>query len=99
MQVDYTADFVTDCQGMHKFVDSADGLEYLYTNAEPNHAHLWFPCFDQPDLKAPYTLLAMVPENWCAVSNATGAQVEKIDSKMIQEAFHVTKHEVLEMAK
>ena len=43
--------------------------EFLYTLFVPARAHLAFPCFDQPDLKARYTLLLDVPSGWTAVSN------------------------------
>ena len=29
--------------------------QYVYTKFEPYGAHRFFPCFDQPDLKAPIT--------------------------------------------
>ena len=43
--------------------------EFLYTLLVPDRARTLFPCFDQPDLKARYTLTLSVPENWTAVSN------------------------------
>jgi aminopeptidase N len=43
--------------------------EFLYTLFVPARAHLAFPCFDQPDLKARFTLTLTVPETWQAVSN------------------------------
>lgn len=43
--------------------------EFLYTLLVPDRARTLFPCFDQPDLKASYTLTLTVPEDWCAVSN------------------------------
>ncbi|MBR1538014.1 MAG: aminopeptidase, partial [Bacteroidales bacterium] len=43
--------------------------EFLYTLLVPDRARTLFPCFDQPDLKARYTLSLSVPENWTAVSN------------------------------
>jgi aminopeptidase N len=33
-----------------------------------------FACFDQPDLKAPYTLHVTAPEDWLVVANAAGKQ-------------------------
>ena len=53
---------------MQYFKDQADGLEYMYTNSEPDHAHKWFPCFDYPDLKAPYKFLGLIPTDWTIVS-------------------------------
>ena len=46
--------------------------EFLYTLFVPARAHLAFPCFDQPDLKARYTLTLDVPEGWQAVGNGAG---------------------------
>ena len=42
--------------------------EFLYTLLVPDRARTLFPCFDQPDLKARYTLSLSVPEDWVAVS-------------------------------
>jgi aminopeptidase N len=52
--------------------------EFLYTLFVPARAHLTFPCFDQPDLKARWTLALDVPEGWEAVAN--GAVVETSSS-------------------
>ena len=43
--------------------------EFLYTLLVPDRARTLFPCFDQPNLKAAYTLTLEVPEHWVAVSN------------------------------
>ena len=43
--------------------------EFLYTLLVPDRARTLFPCFDQPDLKARYTLSLSVPDIWTAVSN------------------------------
>jgi len=44
--------------------------EFLYTLFVPARAHRAFPCFDQPDLKARYTLTLDLPAGWQAVANA-----------------------------
>ena len=43
--------------------------DFLYTLFVPDRARTVFPCFDQPDLKAHYTLELDVPETWKAVAN------------------------------
>lgn len=43
--------------------------EFLYTLLVPDRARTLFPCFDQPNLKAKFTLELTVPENWVGVSN------------------------------
>ena len=48
--------------------------EFLYTLFVPARAQLAFPCFDQPDLKARFTLSLDVPGSWQAVAN--GHEVE-----------------------
>jgi aminopeptidase N len=45
------------------------GDDLLYTLFVPARAQLAFPCFDQPDLKARYTLSLEVPDQWQAVAN------------------------------
>jgi aminopeptidase N len=49
--------------------------EFLYTIFVPARAHEALPCFDQPDLKARWTLALEVPEDWEAVAN--GADTER----------------------
>lgn len=48
--------------------------DYLYTLFVPDRARTAFPCFDQPDLKARYTLTLEVPDKWSAVSNTRVSQ-------------------------
>lgn len=48
--------------------------DYLYTLFVPDRARTAFPCFDQPDLKARYTLSLSVPAGWSAVSNTRVAK-------------------------
>src|SRR6516162_6939121 len=45
--------------------------DFMYTFFVPARAHLAFPCFDQPNLKARFALELTVPADWQAVSNAT----------------------------
>jgi aminopeptidase N len=45
--------------------------EFLYTLFVPARAHLAFPCFDQPDLKARYSLKLEAPAGWQTVWNET----------------------------
>jgi aminopeptidase N len=49
--------------------------EFLYTIFVPARAHQAFPCFDQPDLKARWSLALDVPEGWQTIGN--GAELER----------------------
>ncbi|HFK5570225.1 TPA: M1 family aminopeptidase [Elizabethkingia meningoseptica] len=42
---------------------------YLYTLFVPDRARTMFPCFDQPNLKAIYSLTLTVPEKWNVMAN------------------------------
>lgn len=58
--------------------------DFLYTLLVPDRARTVFPCFDQPDLKATFTLDLEVPEKWEAVSNsAINNIIEKNGNKNI----------------
>ncbi|MDP5225826.1 MULTISPECIES: aminopeptidase N [Arthrobacter] len=56
-------------EGLHRFVDPADGKTYLYTQYEPADARRVFANFEQPDLKARYTFHVTAPEHWHVTSN------------------------------
>jgi aminopeptidase N len=43
--------------------------DFMYTLFVPARAHLVFPCFDQPNLKARFALELDVPSSWQAVAN------------------------------
>ena len=51
--------------------------EFLYALFVPARARLAFPVFDQPDLKARYTLTLDIPSGWEAISN--GAALSRED--------------------
>lgn len=55
--------------------------EYLYTLLVPDRARTVFPCFEQPNLKAEFTLQLEVPAEWEAVSNSSIASEENINGR------------------
>jgi aminopeptidase N len=55
--------------GLHRFTDPVDKQVYLYTQFETFDAHRVYACFDQPDVKAVFTLSTLAPANWVVVSN------------------------------
>ncbi|RII42198.1 aminopeptidase N [Galactobacter valiniphilus] len=56
-------------EGVHRFVDPADGNTYLYSQNEPADARRIFPNFEQPDLKARFSISITAPDQWHAASN------------------------------
>lgn len=44
--------------------------DFLYTLLVPDRASTFFPCFDQPDIKATYKLSLSVPKDWTVLAGA-----------------------------
>jgi aminopeptidase N len=57
-------------EGLHRFVDPADGRVYLYSQFEVPDARRVYATFEQPDLKSVFTFNVTAPEDWKVVSNA-----------------------------
>ena len=75
LEVEATMGFRNDGEGLHRAVDPADGRAYVYQMSFMSAAPSVFACFDQPDLKAPYTLHVTAPDDWTVVANAAGTEV------------------------
>ncbi len=66
---------VADCRysrdgtGLHRAVDPADQKVYTYTKFEPAYARTVYANFEQPDLKASFTISVLVPGHWTVLSN------------------------------
>ena len=63
--------------------------EFLYTLLVPDRARTVFPCFEQPNLKAEFTLQLEVPSEWEAVSNTSVAS-EQINNDRKHLLFRPT---------
>ncbi len=61
-------------EGLHRFVDPADERAYLYTQFEAADARRMYACFEQPDLKARFTLTVIAPKAWTVVGNTLPAE-------------------------
>ncbi len=57
-------------EGLQYSVDPADNEVYLYSQGETAYIRRMYPCFDQPSLKATFTLTATVPSHWEVISNS-----------------------------
>ncbi|NKX90309.1 aminopeptidase N [Nocardia coubleae] len=86
---------VADCEyshtgeGLHRFVDPADSKVYLYSQFETADAKRMFACFDQPDLKATFDVVATAPSDWVVVSN--GADIDRHEiGAVVRHTFATT---------
>ncbi len=75
--VEYQRPYSTDGSGLHRFVDPENGEVYLYTDFEPYDANRLFPHFDQPDLKATYTMQVTAPKGWQVITSVRENKLEE----------------------
>ena len=73
LHVDAVVRYSRSGDGLHRFVDPADGATYLYTQFEPADARRVYACFEQPDLKARFSVSVLAPSAWAVFS---GGEVE-----------------------
>jgi len=57
-------------EGLHRFVDPADGEVYLYSQFEVPDSRRVFAVFEQPDLKATFQFTVTAPSAWKVISNS-----------------------------
>ena len=77
--------------GVTRYVDREDGSEYVYTLFVPSDASSAFPCFDQPDLKARFSLQLILPRAWTAVGNAPIAATKDLPNSLRRFRFAATR--------
>ncbi len=69
IHIQFSRSFSKQGKGFHRFVDPEDKEVYIYSNLEPYFANEILPLFDQPDLKASYTLSVKAPKHWELITN------------------------------
>ncbi len=57
--------------------------DYLYSLFVPDRASTAFPCFDQPDIKARFTLTLEMPAGYRAMSNSPVSDTETAGNKIL----------------
>jgi aminopeptidase N len=77
-------------EGLHRFVDPVDDAVYLYTQFETYDAHRMYACFDQPDLKAVFSLTVTAPAAWRCISNSPVVETGDANSATLVWRFEPT---------
>ncbi len=62
-------------EGLHRYVDPADGNTYLYTQYEPADSRRVMVCAEQPDVKASYEFTVTAPAGWEVLNNTVPVDV------------------------
>ncbi len=81
VRIQATAAYSRSGEGMHRYVDPADGNTYLYTQYEPADSRRVMACFEQPDMKARYTFTVSGPLGWELLSNGAAEQRTQTEHK------------------
>lgn len=79
LTVTATCRYMHTGEGLHRFTDPADGLDYCYSQFEVPDARRVFAVFEQPDMKAQFTFHVTTPDNWIVLSNSPTPQPEATD--------------------
>ena len=69
LETEFTSPVAPAGAAVTRYEDKEDGSEYFYSLFVPMDASMAFPCFDQPDLKARFTLFLGVPNDWKVIAN------------------------------
>ena len=77
-------------EGLHRFVDPADGEVYLYSQHQANDCRRTFASFDQPDLKATYEFTVIAPAKWEVISNSPVTERKDLGSNKHQWTYTKT---------
>ncbi|MBK8302936.1 MAG: hypothetical protein IPK98_05880 [Chloracidobacterium sp.] len=79
IKLDFTSPILTSGSAITRYVDKEDGAEYIYSLFVPSDASTAFPVFDQPDLKARFTVQISTPRDWSVVSNTAVSSDEWVE--------------------
>ncbi len=78
IQLDFTSPILASGSAITRYVDKEDGSEYLYSLFVPSDASTAFPVFDQPDIKAKFTL-TVASDEMKVISNSPIRTVALVD--------------------
>ncbi len=76
IEIAYTAPYASNGIGLHRYIDKESGDIYLYSDFQPYNANRMFPSFDQPNLKATFTLDVIAPNDWQLISTTKEHKIE-----------------------
>jgi aminopeptidase N len=84
IKINFASPIKTSGAAITRYVDKEDGAECVYSLFVPSDASTAFPVFDQPDLKARFSLSLRVPEKWNVIGNqqseSIGTWIERMNN-------------------
>ncbi|MES2855656.1 MAG: M1 family aminopeptidase, partial [Bdellovibrionota bacterium] len=85
IEIAYTSDYDKTGAGFQRVKDPEDASEYMYTDFEPYGAHSFIPCFDQPDLKATFTVTVDAPKEWRIIGNDLVVKADSANDRTVTQ--------------
>jgi len=86
IKLDFTSPIATSGAAITRYVDKEDGAEYIYSLFVPSDASTAVPVFDQPDLKARFSLKIKIPDDWKVISNNLLTRVQTLPGSHTEDA-------------
>lgn len=87
----YQRNYTNTGAGLYQFRDPETDKVYLYTQFEPYEANKFAPLFDQPDIKATFTMNVIAPLDWQVISATRESQITPISTTTKRWQFPTTK--------
>jgi aminopeptidase N len=79
IKINFASPIKTSGAAITRYVDKEDGAEYVYSLFVPSDASTAFPVFDQPNLKARFSLSLSVEPTWKVISNESVSAIRESD--------------------
>lgn len=80
IKINFTQNYSKTGSGLYKFKDTQDKKVYVYTDFEPYDANMFAPLFDQPNIKATYSLNVTAPSNWSIITSVAEQSTQTEDA-------------------
>ncbi len=87
--IEFEQQFHPEGYGLERIQDPEDQRIYLRSNLAPAYTNYLFPCFDQPDLTAHFTLSVIAPFSWQVIS-ISQATFNEATPEALSWAFQTT---------
>ena len=79
VEFEFKNSYVDNSAGLHFYKDPKDQRVYIFSHLEPFFCHRFFPCFDQPSIRASIKLSVVVPSSeWNVIANGEETDVKRV---------------------
>ncbi len=86
IKLDFESPILTSGSAITRYIDKEDGSEYIYSLFVPSDASTAFPVFDQPDLKARFSLAIKKSWDWKVISNSLPNKIQQLPTSHSEDA-------------